>query len=71
VLFAGSIAENIAYGINPDIKMDQSTVVSEKPLDAACIKRMVEDAAKQTNAHDFNSTFLRATTPTWGPMEWR
>ena len=53
VLFAGSIGENIAYGLDPELKSG----VSHKALSNEELKARVIEAAKLANAHDFISEF--------------
>jgi ATP-binding cassette, subfamily B (MDR/TAP), member 1 len=48
VLFAGTIAENIAYGVDKKVDGVQ---------DAQTLRMRVENAAKTANAHDFISAF--------------
>ena len=68
VLFAGTIAENIAYGLDPDIQLDISSAdnndctfthhadpgIDQKRSD---LMAAVVAAAKMANAHDFISAF--------------
>ena len=56
VLFSGSIHDNIAYGINPDV-VDTHMSNSAKPLTDAELHKRVEYAAKQANAHEFIENF--------------
>ncbi len=48
VLFAGTIADNIAYGIDRLV---------EENLDDAAVRERVYEAAKLANAHEFISHF--------------
>jgi ATP-binding cassette subfamily B (MDR/TAP) protein 1 len=63
VLFAGSIFDNIAYGLDPasytEVKMlvDTTCTEDQKREARAALKERIVEAAKQANAHDFNSNF--------------
>lgn len=56
ILFSGSIADNIAYGLNPDIANTNSTV-SNRILSKEELKAKVVEAAKLANAHEFITAF--------------
>jgi ATP-binding cassette subfamily B (MDR/TAP) protein 1 len=54
VLFSGSIADNIAYGLNVEASLDDDSVKEKSLKD---IRVRVIEAAKLSNAHDFISSF--------------
>jgi ABC-type multidrug transport system fused ATPase/permease subunit len=63
VLFAGSIFDNIAYGLDPasypEVKMlvDTTCTEDQKREARAALKERIVEAAKQANAHEFISNF--------------
>ena len=60
ILFSGTVGDNIAYGLNPELKNALSSKKddeSQEDATSAALKEQVIAAAKLANAHDFISEF--------------
>ena len=60
VLFSGSIADNIAYGIDKELLQKTTAGTSNESsslLSPEALRQRVIEAAMQSNAHEFISTF--------------